>query len=133
MLSAVAPVGCRGGYLPVIKLAYGGRQKASRAGADSTWGNDGREKTGVSDVPKTFWKAAMARGKSTTTAKHVRDPTGQPKGLVCIRADASDPALSTQRAKPAQCLDLLNNPSKALMPQGLWQNIELLFAESMRG
>ena len=38
-----------------------------------------RNKTGVSDVPKTFWKAGVARGKSTTTAKHVRDPTGQPR------------------------------------------------------
>src|SRR4051812_41942097 len=35
------------------------------------------EKTGVSDVPKTFWNTGVARGKSTTTAKHVRDPTGQ--------------------------------------------------------
>jgi hypothetical protein len=33
---------------------------------------------GGSDVPKTFWKAGVARGKSTTAAQHVRAPSGQP-------------------------------------------------------
>jgi len=57
----------------------GARKLRKGVGCDRGQGTNVNNKTGVSDVPKTFWKAGVARGKSTTTAKHVRDPTGQPR------------------------------------------------------
>jgi len=66
----------------------------------------------------------MARGKSTTTANHVRDPTGQPKGFARSELTRAIDALSTQRAKNEQCSESLRNPCNTLMLKKLWRIME---------
>ena len=74
----------------------------------------------------------MARGKSTTTANHVRDPTGQPKGLARSESMRAIDAFSTQRAKREQVCESLHNPSNALMQKRLWRNIDKESAAPVR-
>ena len=86
----------------------------------------GKEKTGVSDVPKTFWRTEVARGKSTTTANDARDPTGQPGVKARFRnLRRVFHSLSTQCAKAGQCRKLLRDSPQDIVGLTLMNGLGL--------
>jgi hypothetical protein len=63
----------------------------------------------------------MARGKSTTTANHVRDPTGQPKGWLASQWMRAIMHLAPSAPNANNARNRLHNPCKTLMRNELRQ------------